>query len=83
MIQAKIGRRGQVTIPKEVRLRVCLDEGDSIAFIVEGDQVRLHPIRKTVLDLRGSIPVSGEQDFEAIRREMTRSHTGQGGRDEG
>ncbi|MBP7864934.1 MAG: AbrB/MazE/SpoVT family DNA-binding domain-containing protein [Acidobacteria bacterium] len=81
MIQTKIGRRGQLTIPKEIRLRVHLDEGDAVAFIVEGDQLRLHPIRKTLLDLRGSITVSGEQDFDAIQAEATRSRAEKRGRD--
>jgi antitoxin PrlF len=33
--------KGQVTIPSEVRKRLGLHPGDPVAFIVEGDTVRL------------------------------------------
>ena len=28
----------------------------------------LVPLRQSLLDLRGSVPVQGEQDFEAVRK---------------
>jgi bifunctional DNA-binding transcriptional regulator/antitoxin component of YhaV-PrlF toxin-antitoxin module len=46
------------------------NEGDQIAFIIDGDQVVIKPITQTLLDLRGSVPVSGEQDFDAIRKRV-------------
>ena len=33
--------KGQVTIPADVRKRLGLHPGDRIAFLVEGDEVRL------------------------------------------
>lgn len=33
--------KGQVTIPADVRKRLGLHPGDHVAFIVEGDEVRL------------------------------------------
>jgi AbrB family looped-hinge helix DNA binding protein len=73
MITAKIGRRGQVTVPREVRRKVNLKEGDRIAFVVEGDDLIVRPLRQTLLDLRGSVPVEGEQDFTQIRRDVLAS----------
>ena len=36
---AKITARGQTTIPKSIRKAACLDEGDVIAFEIEGDHL--------------------------------------------
>ena len=71
MLQTRIGRRGQITLPSEVRNRIKVEEGDQIAFIIEGEQVIIKPITQSLLDLRGSVKVSGEQDFDSIRAEVT------------
>ena len=39
-------------------------------MILQGDQVLIRPLTQTLLDLRGSVPVSGEQDFSAIRQQV-------------
>jgi len=70
MIITKVGQRGQVTLPKEIRRQMGIKEGDQVAFLLHGDQVLLKPVTQTLLDLRGSVPVSGEQDFEAIRQQV-------------
>ena len=70
MLQTRIGRRGQITLPREVRKRIKVGEGDQIAFIIEGEQVIIKPITQSLLELRGSVKVSGEQDFDAIRGEV-------------
>jgi AbrB family looped-hinge helix DNA binding protein len=70
MLQTRIGRRGQITLPREVRRRIKVDEGDQIAFIIQGDQVLIKPITQSLLDLRGSVEVTGKQDFNAIRKKV-------------
>ena len=70
MLSTRVGRRGQITLPKEVRRKIHVEEGDQIAFIIDGEQVVIRPVTQTLLDLRGSVPVSGEQDFDAIRKEV-------------
>ena len=45
-------------------------EGDRVLLVPEGDRVILRPLPKTLLDLRGSVPVAGEQDFSAIRKQV-------------
>lgn len=72
MIIGKVGRRGQLTVPRSVRRSLNLEEGDRIAFIQQGDQVILQPLTSTLLDLRGSIPVTQPQDFDAIREQVFR-----------
>ena len=36
-----VTRKGQVTIPIEIRRAMGLKEGDSVAFVRDGDEVRL------------------------------------------
>ena len=67
---AKVGRRGQIAIPRTIRQELDLQEGDRLAFVHCGDRVILQPLKSTLLDFRGSIPVSEPQDFEAIRQQV-------------
>jgi AbrB family looped-hinge helix DNA binding protein len=76
MLQTRIGRRGQITLPREVRRRIKVDEGDQIAFIIEGEQVIIKALTQSLQDLRGSVKVTGEQDFDAIRKEVTAKRAG-------
>jgi AbrB family looped-hinge helix DNA binding protein len=75
MYTAKVGKRGQVTIPISIRRRLGLEEGDQVAVVSQGEQIILQPLTKTLLDLRGSVPVSEMQDFDAIRRQVIASQT--------
>ena len=67
MPSTHIGRRGQITIPKAVRQSMGVAEGDRVAFVQSRGETVLRPVRQTLRDLRGSVPVSGPQDFDAIR----------------
>ena len=70
----KVGRRGQVTLPRAIRRQLNLKEGDRVAYVTRGEEVVLMPLTRTLLDLRGSVPVSEPQDFDAIRREVVEEH---------
>jgi AbrB family looped-hinge helix DNA binding protein len=67
---SKVGRRGQIAIPRLIRQELNLQEGDRLAFVRRGDEVVLQPLKTTLSDFRGSIPVSEPQDFEAIRQQV-------------
>jgi AbrB family looped-hinge helix DNA binding protein len=73
-ITTTVGRRGQITLPRAIRQWLNLQEGDRIVFARRGDDVILQPMQRTLLDLRGSVPVSGPQDFDAIRRMVVATH---------
>jgi len=70
MLTVKIGRRGQITVPRIIRRQYGLTEGDSLAFIPQENQVILRPLTQTLLDVRGSVPVEAPQDFDKIRKEV-------------
>ncbi|MCC6298459.1 MAG: AbrB/MazE/SpoVT family DNA-binding domain-containing protein [Anaerolineales bacterium] len=70
MSATKIGRRGQIVLPKEVRAKIKVAEGDQIAFVIDGEQVAIKPITHSLLELRGRVKVSGRQDFDSIRKQV-------------
>jgi len=70
MVISRIGKRGQITLPRELRAAWEVEEGDQVAFLQRGEEVVLLPLKRTLRDLRGSVPVSGPQDFEAVRQQV-------------
>jgi len=72
MLSAKITSKGQITIPKDIRLHLKIDQGDKIEFFVgENGMVIISPIRSDVRKLKGIVakpnkPVSIEQMKDAI-----------------
>ncbi len=69
MITTIVGKRGQITLPSRIRKQAGIQEGDRLAMTVQKDRIVIQLLPESLLDLRGSVPVSGPQDFEAIRRE--------------
>jgi AbrB family looped-hinge helix DNA binding protein len=70
MLTTRVGRRGQIVLPKEVRQKIRVAEGDQIAFIIDGEQVVIKPITQTLLEMRGRVPVPGKQDFDSVRKQV-------------
>ena len=71
MIATTITRKGQVTIPKEIREALGLKERDKMIFVLKGDEIVMRPLRGTILDLRGSVPPKDQpEDFEKVREEV-------------
>jgi AbrB family looped-hinge helix DNA binding protein len=64
-------RKGQVTIPKEIRDRLGVKEGEKVLFVMRGEEVVLKVVKGTILDLRGSVqPSSRPEDFDKIRQSV-------------
>ena len=82
MIITSVGRRGYVTIPSALRRQIGLKEGDRVALVPQGDHIILRPITQTLLDLRGSVPVSKPQDFSDIRGQVIRERAQRGSHNE-
>jgi AbrB family looped-hinge helix DNA binding protein len=82
MIVSKIGRRGQMTVPRAIRRWLNLREGDRVVFIRRGNEIIIQPLTSTLLDLRGSVPVTKPQDFTAIRQQVVEKHIRKVAKDE-
>lgn len=75
MSRAKITFKGQVTIPKEVRNALGIEEGDSVIFMVEKDRAILKPLKKKSLrDFYGILPATHPfRGIESVRKEVHRN----------
>jgi AbrB family looped-hinge helix DNA binding protein len=69
-----ITRKGQVTIPAEIRRALSLNEGDMIAFEVEDDRIHIAARRSSVVHrtagaLRSKAPMlSPEEEWKAVEQ---------------
>ncbi len=67
--------KGQMTIPKEVRKALNLKPSEKVIIVVEGNQAIIQPLRGNLLDLGGSVKISGRErpiDFKKVREEVRR-----------
>ncbi len=69
-LTAKIGKRGQMTLPRDVRIKYRLEEGQSVAFVVKNGELTLVPLRKTLFDFKGTVQPMEVSDVEAIRKQV-------------
>jgi antitoxin PrlF len=51
--EMQVSRRGQVTLPKEIRERLGVHRGGNVKFIVRGEQVEMQSSRLSVTRLAG------------------------------
>ena len=59
MNKAKVTFKGQVTIPKDVRNSLDIQEGDSVIFVIQKDHAVLKPLkRKSLKDFYGVLPAT-------------------------
>jgi antitoxin PrlF len=70
-----VTRKGQVTIPAEIRQVLGIKEGDKVAFVLEDDQVRLARrgslVQQTAGALKSDVPaLSPQEEREAAERAM-------------
>ncbi len=76
MPESILTRKGQITIPKAIRDRLGVKEGEKVLFVMRGEEVVLKVVKGTILDLRGSIrPSVRPEDFEKIRRSVKQAIT--------
>ena len=76
MPTSTITSKGQITIPKKVRERLHLREGDRLEFCVEEDgSLKLYPITKTVEEVFGAFSLKGRKARSAseIRRDLRKA----------
>ncbi len=67
MSTSRMTRKGQVTIPKEIRDGLGLVEGDRVFFVTRGEEIVLRVLRGTILDLRGSVkPSKRPENFHRL-----------------
>jgi AbrB family looped-hinge helix DNA binding protein len=82
MLNVRVNPKGQITLPREIRRKLKIKPGDKMAVILDGEQIVFKRFTKTLLDMRGSIKVTGEQDFDKIRQEALKKRAKRNASDE-
>lgn len=72
MTTAKVRRRGQLTVPEEIREALGVEEGQRIVFAKRGGSISLLPLNESLSDHYRSVGMEGPQDFDALRAEARR-----------
>jgi antitoxin PrlF len=63
-------KKGQTTIPKDIRNYLNLAPNDKILYLMEGNKVVIKPLKGDILDLKGSVKTKDKPiDFRKLRRE--------------
>jgi antitoxin PrlF len=81
MSESTISSKGQVTIPKAIRMRMHLKVGDRLRFVVEADgSVRLAAATRDVSTLRDILPRPGRRatvdDMHSVIRRRAAKRAG-------
>ena len=81
MSESTISSKGQVTIPKAIRMRMHLKTGDRLRFVVEADgSVRLAAATRDVSTLRNILPRpkrrASMDDMQSVIRERAAKRSG-------
>lgn len=74
MLESTMTRKGQVTIPKAIRDRLGVKEGEKVLFVMRDEEVVLKVVKGTILDLRGSVGPSVRLEiFDKVRQSVKRT----------
>ena len=73
MVLARLTSKGQITIPKEVRDRLGVRQGDALEFRFDGERLEVRPVRRRRLaEFRGVFSVAKALEF-ADERALART----------
>jgi AbrB family looped-hinge helix DNA binding protein len=67
MSSSVMTRKGQITIPVEIRRRWDLKEGDRVTFIEDGDEVKIVPVGDVVARTAGIAGIYREGPAPTIK----------------
>ncbi len=71
---ARVSKRYQVVIPREVRKKLGIKEGDRVVFEIEGDEIRIRKVRD-FMSLAGTLkgePIPPERVRERVEEEIAK-----------
>lgn len=69
LLSGKMTSKGQITIPKELREKFNVGEGDQLRFYVEDDLIKVEPVKKKKLsDVVGRYEVGEPIDVATMRK---------------
>lgn len=78
MIEAKIGKRFTLVIPKEIREEIGLQEGQKVLIEREGNGIRIEPLPVKPFDVLGKVlgKESYREEWEEVAEEKLLKEAG-------
>lgn len=77
MYDSKLTSKGQITVPKVVRERLCLSPGDRVRFVVRDDgTVTVEAESIDLRSLRGAFKATRSVTLEQMEQAIQRGATG-------
>jgi len=74
-IMTTLTKKGQVTIPLEIRAYLGIKAKDKVAFSMDDDGVRLAPAKYTIEKVYGMVPpLNKPEDFKKNRKIVREEH---------
>ena len=74
-ILTTITKKGQVTIPVEIRRLLGFKAKDKVAFRIDGDIVRLAPAKYNLETVYGVVkPLKRPEDFKKLKQTVIKEH---------
>ena len=76
-IKVRVRKKGQITLPQQLRDRWGVDDGSELLIAAEDDHAVIRPVRRTrVKDGAGSLgqPDSDETEFAIVDPELVSQH---------
>ncbi len=74
--EVKVTRQGQTTIPKPLREKYLIDEGDRVIYIDLSDHMVVQPVPKHPLEALEGLKVEAEGSVYEMRREALETAQG-------
>lgn len=74
--EVKVTRRGQTTIPKPLREKYEIREGDKVLYIDVGDHMTVLPVPRDPLDVLSGLRIEEEETVHEMRREALETARG-------
>jgi AbrB family looped-hinge helix DNA binding protein len=71
--EVKVTRQGQTTIPKELRDKYGIEEGDTVLYIDVGDHMTILPVPRDPLKILEGLRIEEKGSVYEIRREALKT----------
>lgn len=69
--ESRVGQKGQITLPAELRTRLGIKPKDTVQFVQEADGIKVTPRKSTLLEGFGAVqPHQRPEDWATVRAEM-------------
>jgi len=67
--EVKVTRQGQTTIPKPLRAKYMIDEGDRVMYVDLGDHMAVLPVPNSAVKTLAGLKIDARQSVHKMKKE--------------